>query len=309
MTKKYLMAVGFGAAIMLTLMLVINARSDSGPSVTGQDTVQSSSPVVHTPACIVKLPSTLDFAGEPVPLHLPDVAERLDRELHINVYWHSSTIQILKLANRWLPLLEGLLATQGIPDDFKYLCVAESGLRNLVSPAGATGFWQFLNATAKQYGLEISAEVDERYDVGLSTLAACKFLADAHSRYGSWTMAGASYNAGTTGISTDMNNQSVTSYYDLLLNDETSRYIFRILAFKLILSDPDKYGFCFDEDDLYAPLETEKYVVKESIPNLAAFALEHQTNLKTLKYYNPWLRSNTLTIKGRAYELLLPKGS
>lgn len=244
-----------------------------------------------------------------MPLNLPDVAERLDRELHINVYWHSSTIQVMKLAHRWLPVVEKTLAAEGVPDDFKYLCIAESGLRNVVSPAGATGFWQILSATGRQYGLEINAEVDERYDVGKATAAACKYLKEAKLRCGNWTLAAAAYNAGMGSVSEDVSGQGVESYYDLHLNEETSRYLFRILAFKIILTNPAKYGFCFDEEDLYRPLATRSVTVKETIADLKKFADEHKTNLKTLKYHNPWLRGNSLTVKEKTYEILLPRES
>lgn len=293
---------------MLALILILNATGGTG-SVSPSRTT-SADTLAHrhgATTCIIKLPKAIDFAGETVPLNLPDVAERLDRELHVNAYWHSSTIQILKLAHRWFPLIEKTLAEHEVPDDMKYVCVAESGLRNVVSPAGATGFWQFLSATGKQYGLEINTEVDERYDVAKSTTAACKYLKEAYLRCGNnWGLAAASYNAGMGAITSDMETQKVNSYYDLHLKDETSRYLFRAMAFKLIITDPGKYGFCYDEEDLYQSLETKSITVKETIPDLKAFAAEHHTNLKTLKYHNPWLRGNALTVKEKTYEIALP---
>ena len=304
---KQITAFGFGVIAVVVVLLLVNAQTktnDTAITMTS-DVTEKHSVVPQT--CIIKLPDELDFAGERVPLEMPDVAERLDRELHINVYWHSSTIQILKLANRWLPVIEKVLKQNGVPEDFKYLCVAESNLRNAVSPAGATGFWQFLNGVGKEYGLEISSEVDERYHAVKSTEAACRYLKAAYQKYGSCTMAAASYNAGMPSVSGMIENQNVNSYYDLLLKDETSRYVHRILAIKLILENPDKYGFCFDSEDLYAPLPTRTLTVKETIPDLVAFAQEHRTNVKMLKYHNPWLRANSLTVKGKVYSIELPQ--
>lgn len=302
---KQAIAFASGAAAVILVLLIVRAKDSA---VASNSSAQSNQVIQHSlENCIVKLPEQLDFAGESVPLDQPDVAERLDRELHVNVYWHSSTIQILKLANRWFPVIEEILAENNVPDDFKYLCVAESALRNAVSPAGATGFWQFLSSTGKSYGLEIYSEVDERYHVEKATVAACKYLKSAFARYNNWTLAAAAYNAGSGGVSGRMETQKVKSYYDLLLHNETSRYIFRVLAFKLILSNPDNYGFCFDEEDLYQPLPTRKVEVKETIPDLASWAISKGSNYKTLKFHNPWLRGNTLTVKSKTYEIALPQ--
>ncbi len=254
-----------------------------------------------------RIPTEMSFAGERVPLHITDVRERLDRELQINSYLHSSTLFIIKRANRWLPEFEKILKENGIPEDFKYLPLIESALLNQVSPKEAVGFWQIIKSAGKIYGLEITKEVDERYDPLKSTQAACQYLKDAHRKFGSWTLAAASYNRGMTGMQKALDNQKVSSYYDLFLNDETSRYIFRMLAIKEILENPVKYGFVLSEEELYQP-EAVRYVhVKESIKNLVDFSLAQGTNYKTLKRLNPWLREEELTIKrGKSYRIALP---
>ena len=254
-----------------------------------------------------RIPTEMSFAGEPVPLHINDVRERLDRELQINSYLHSSTLFIIKRANRWLPEFEKILKENGIPEDFKYLPLIESALLNQVSPKEAVGFWQIIKSAGKIYDLEITKEVDERYDPIKSTNAACLYLKDAHRKFGSWTLAAASYNRGMTGMQKALDNQKVDSYYDLFLNDETSRYIFRMLAMKEILENPLKYGFVLSEEELYQP-EAVRYIeVKESIKSLVNFSLAQGTNYKTLKRLNPWLRDEELTIKkGKSYRIALP---
>jgi len=246
--------------------------------------------------CAVSLPDQLDFAGEQVPLNEWDIAEHLDRELLINTYWHSSSLRIIKLANRWFPIITQILKENEIPDDFKYLAVAESGLQNIVSPAGAAGFWQFMPKTAKQYGLKISSEIDQRYDVVSATRAACKYLNDSYQKFHSWTLAAAAYNIGSGRLLQSIEQQEISNYYNLYLNKETARYIYRILAFKLILSDPTQYGFCFNENDLYKPIPYQNYFLTKPLDNLAKFAIEQHTNLKMLKLLNPWIKGNKLSI-------------
>jgi hypothetical protein len=254
-----------------------------------------------------KLPAEISFAGESVPLQLNDVRERLDRELQINCYLHSSTLFIMKRANRWLPQMEVILKKNNIPEDFKYLPLIESALVNAVSPKNAVGFWQIVKDSGKMYGLEITRDVDERYDPMKSTEAACRYLKDAHRKFGNWTLAAASYNRGMSGMAKAIENQKVTSYYDLFLNEETSRYVFRMLAMKEILSNPSKYGFFLNEEELYEP-EVVRYVeVKESIKSLVDFSLAQGTNYKTLKRLNPWLREEELYVKkGKIYQIALP---
>lgn len=255
------------------------------------------------------LPEHMDFAGEQVPLNQPDIRERMDRELLVNAYWQSNGLLIFKRANKYFPVIEPILKEQGLPDDFKYLAIAESGLQDVVSPAGAAGFWQFMPATAKEYGLEVNSYVDERYHLELVTEAAVKYLKNAKEYFGSWTMAAAAYNAGRTGIDRQVKRQKASeNYYDLLLNSETSRYVFRILAFKEIMANPKAYGFYFNTSDLYDPIPVKKIKVTSTIEDLADFAKEHGINYKVLKIHNPWLRDTKLpNSSGKTYYISIPK--
>jgi len=257
------------------------------------------------------IPDQLDFAGEKVPLDNFEVKERIDREFIVNTYYHSYMIISIKRANRYFPVIEPVLKQYGIPDDFKYVAVIESGLSNVISPANAVGFWQFVEDTGRKYGLEINDEVDQRYDVQKSTEAACLYIKDAHDRFGSWTMAAASFNMGTNGVEKQMARQKTNNYYNLVLSDETSRYVARIIAMKTILQDPEKYGFDIKQEDLYPQLPVYHVTVSEPIPNLADFAISKGVNYKILKLYNPWLRDIVLTNKEhKSYTIDFPvKGS
>ncbi|MEX1131817.1 MAG: lytic transglycosylase domain-containing protein [Flavobacteriales bacterium] len=253
------------------------------------------------------LPNELSFCGEPVPLERLDVRERLDRELLVNTYWQSNTLLAHKRAARWFPLIEEILKREGVPDDMKYLALIESGLTNVVSPAGATGYWQFMKETAIAEGLEVNSEVDERYNVEKSTVAAANYLKEGHAKFGSWSMAAAAYNLGQGGINKQVARQQEEDYFDLLLPEETSRYVFRILAMKEIIRDPERYGFHIRTRDLYPPYPTTAIEVNGPIEDLAVFAIRQNTNYKTLKLLNPWLRDNRLSNKdGRSYTVLLP---
>ncbi len=258
-----------------------------------------------------KVPSNIIFAGEKIPLENFDVYERVDRELLVNMYWHSATILAFKRANRWFPVIEPILKKNNIPDDFKYMAVIESNLSNVVSPAGATGFWQLMEAAAKQYGLEVTKEVDERYHVEKSTEAACKYLRNSYAQFGSWITAAASYNMGLAGVDRQLGRQQAGNYFNLVLNEETSRFVARIIAAKEIFENPQKYGFYLDDDDLYSPLKTTEVTVSGSVDNLADFARGYGINYKILKMYNPWLRDNVLKNPGgKTYTIKLPeKGS
>lgn len=256
---------------------------------------------------IFELPEGLNFAGEAVPLDKPDILERFEREIYVNAYWHSNTVLMLKRGGKFLPEIEAILAKNGIPSDFKYVALIESGLMNVVSPAGARGFWQLMESTAKERGLEVNREVDERYHFQKATQAACDYLRGSYARFGNWTSVAASYNMGISGLTRRKRAQKTTDFYDLLLNDETSRYIFRILAVKEIFEHPKKYGFEIQADDLYTMPLMKELVVTQSIDDLAEWALKHGSNYKELKIYNPWLRSDKLTIrKGNSYKILLP---
>jgi hypothetical protein len=253
------------------------------------------------------LPGSMDIFGEKVPLELLDVRERLDRELLVNTYWQSNSLLIHKRANRWFPVIEPILRREGVPDDMKYLAVVESGLTNAVSPLGATGFWQFMQSTAEARGLEVNDQVDERYSVEKSTEAACAYLKEAHATYGSWALAAASFNLGQAGLNRQLGRQKVDSYFELLLPEETARYVFRMLAMKAILSDPERYGFHLRPKDLYPPYLTNTVQVSGPVEDLNDFAVGHGTNYKTLKLLNPWLRDNRLdNPDGKTYTVQLP---
>ena len=256
----------------------------------------------------IPMPERVTFCGNVVPLFDTDVRERLDRELLVNTYWQSNTLLLHKRAHRWFPVIEPILKANGIPDDFKYLAVIESGLTQAVSPSKAVGFWQLLEATGKQFGLEVNDEVDERYHIEKSTEAACKYLNEAFGKLGSWEMAAGGYNMGMGGINKQMGRQGTDNYYDLILNQETNRYLFRIIAAKVILENPTRYGFHFREKDLYQPEETYEVTISGPVEDFAKFAAEHNTSYKVLKIFNPWLRENYLTNKsGKTYSVRLPK--
>jgi membrane-bound lytic murein transglycosylase D len=255
----------------------------------------------------LKIPNGLSFAGEKVPTELDDIKERMDRELLVNTYWQSNGLLLIKRAHKYFPLIEPLLKKYGIPDDFKYLAVAESGLENNSSPAGAAGFWHFLKSSAKEYGLEVNQNVDERYNLEKSTKVAAEYLKKSKKRFGTWTLAAAAYNAGNARIARNLKKQQVTNYYDLLLNSETSRYVFRIVALKEVLSNPRKYGFEFEEDDLYNLPDIKTVKVDTVITNIASFAKKFKTNYKELKLNNAWLRENKLNNKSRKlYKIKIP---
>ncbi len=253
------------------------------------------------------LPDELSFCGEPVPMDRIDVRERLDRELLVNTYWQSNTLLAHKRANRWFPLIEEVLKREGVPEDMKYLALVESNFTNAVSPMGAAGYWQFLKETGQHHGLEVNAEVDERYNVEKSTEAACRYLKNAYAKHGSWALAAAAYNLGSGGVDKQLGRQKKENYFDLLLPEETSRYVFRILAMKEIIRNPERYGFHLRQRDLYPPYKTRSLEVRGPIEDIAAFASANGTDYKTVKLLNPWLREERLSNReGRAYEILLP---
>ena len=256
----------------------------------------------------IEFTDDLTFAGERVPLEMFNIRERYERELLSTCYFHSNTMLLMKRSSRWFPVIVPILQKYGVPEDFKYLCIAESTLTNAVSPSGAVGFWQFMERTAKEYGLEINKDVDMRYNVELETEAACQYFLKSYEIYHNWTLVAASFNAGTTRLNKFLRTQKVNSYYDLLLADETERYIFRILAFKTILENPEKYGIYVSKNLEYQPFKYKTVIVDKSVENWADFALEHDITYKLLKIFNPWLRSNSLKVrKGEIYEIKIPK--
>jgi len=255
-----------------------------------------------------KIPDNVSIFGEGVPLENFEVYERVDREILVNTYWHSATILAIKRANRWFPVIEPILKQNNIPDDFKYLAVVESNLENVISPAGATGFWQFIKSASKQYGLEVNDEVDERYDVEKSTVAACKYLNTAYKKFGNWTMSASSYNAGISGIDKWSGLQKSANYWNLVLGSETSRYVARIIAIKLIMENPSVYGYDLNKSDLYQPLKYREIELNTSVKDFADYAATLDVNYKTLKLYNPWLRDTSLKNKGgAAYKIKVPE--
>ncbi len=257
----------------------------------------------------VEIPDSATFAGESLPLDRFDVKESLDRELLSNAYFHSQTIRFLKMAPRYFSVIEPILKEKGVPDDFKYLALAESGFNpRAVSPASAVGFWQFVKGTAQQYGLTVNNEVDERYHVKKSTYAACDYLLDSYKKYENWTMVAASYNGGMTGVGRQVERQKTEQYYDLLFGEETGRYVYRIVALKIIIENPEKYNFRVSDDEKYPVIKTHEVEITASVSDLADFAKVHGINYKLLKDFNPWLRQNYLNPSGgKKYVVEIPE--
>lgn len=294
--------------ILLAGLLIVGSFSFfTGPG-QNNDKLYYESFAEHNKAHALIIPDTLFFANEIVPVDLYYVHEGLDRELLVNTYWHSNTILMLKRAARFFPVIEPILKKSHIPDDFKYIALIESGLLNVVSPSNAAGFWQFLDNTARQYGLEVTDEVDERYNLEKATYAAGLYFQSSYDKCKSWTLSAASYNAGAGRITKETSRQKINDFYNLYLNQETSRYIYRILAMKLIYEDPTAYGFYIRKRDLYPAIPTNSIDINSSVPDLITFANEKNTNYRILKEFNPWLRSDKLTItNGKTYQIQLPK--
>lgn len=274
------------------------------------DEVQSKVPYVLSMTRSIEVPDEVEFAGEKLTLDRYDLHERYDREINGFTYLHSTTLLLIKKANRYFPMIEPILKENGIPDDFKYLAVIESSLdHRAVSSAGAAGLWQFMPKTAPSYGLEVSSEVDERYSIEKSTEAACRYFKEAYAKYSSWASVALSYNAGQGRISGELEKQQAEDSLDLWLVNETTRYYYRMIAIKEIFRDPAKYGFVLTENDLYKPIEFTKVEITQSIPDLAGFAKEKGLTYAQLKDFNSWLRDRKLTIttKSRSsYTILLP---
>ncbi|NNE13606.1 MAG: lytic transglycosylase domain-containing protein [Saprospiraceae bacterium] len=284
----------------------------SAPHIRATKVDEENNKIVHSLPQIIEavdLDQQFSFAGEVLPNNFDNI-ERLDREMLVNAYWQSSTLLNIKAANRFFPVIEKILAEQNVPDDFKYLAVAESNLRNVTSSAKAKGFWQFRKLAAKEFKLEVNDEVDERFHVEKATRAACKYLKQLHKRFGNWTNAAAAYNVGPTNFKRILKNQGQTSFYDLNLNPETSRYVFRLIAIKQIMSNPSHFGFYLDESKKYAPLDNYyEVVVDKSIPSWSQFAKEHGISYRILKVYNPWLRDTKLTVINNTYKVKIPRNS
>ena len=287
--KKNLIRLLSGSITVFTIAVIISlfVRSSKPTQIEDNTVLFERNYSIHA----LPIPDSLEFAGEEVPMNKTYIRESYDREILINTYWQSQTLLLIKRASRYFPVIEPILKEQGAPDDFKYLALIESGfLPRAISPAGATGIWQFLKDTAKEYGLEVSTEIDERYHLEKSTVAACKYFKKGYEKYGTWTLAAAAYNAGFAGIDRQVARQKTTNYYELLLNEETQRYVFRMLALKQILLNPAEYGFYLTEEDLYKPIPFYEIEVNGSIDDFADFAKEHGVTYRELKDMNPWLR-------------------
>lgn len=301
--KILLMSIGLIAVCALCIQAVQEAPENLEQE--GKDNHQQNDKVTKDyNIYALPMPEDLDFAGEPVPLEDPDIYERMDRELLVNTYWQSNALLLIKRANKYFPIIEPILEQYGVPDDFKYVAVIESSLTQAVSPARATGFWQIMEATGKEYGLEINSNVDERYHIEKSTHVAAQYFLKSRKKFGSWTMAAAAYNAGDRGMSRQQDRQDEEDYYDLLLGEETGRYVFRILALKEIMKDPKKYGFNYSEEDLYQPIPTYQVKVNEPVSDFAVFAQDLGINYKILKLHNPWLREAHLNNSSRREYLI-----
>ncbi len=301
--KKALVFLG----VIFTFGLLINATQEEPIKPKAQEVLEEKL-INDYNVYAVPMPENLNFAGELVPVKNPDIRERMDRELLVNTYWQSNGLLLFKRANKYFPIIEPILKEEGVPNDFKYLAVIESSLTQAVSPARATGFWQILKTTGREYGLEVNQNVDERYHIEKSTRVACKYLKNAKERFGSWTLAAAAYNAGPGGINKQLKRQNAASYYDLLLGQETGRYVFRIVAVKEILSNPKQYGFNFKQKDLYEYIPTFNVFVDEPILDFNKFAAKYNINYKILKLHNPWLRETHLNnTSGKEYLVKIPR--
>ncbi|MFT4598447.1 MAG: membrane-bound lytic murein transglycosylase D [Bacteroidia bacterium] len=296
MKRNYLIAI---ASFLILTLIFSSAKKDENAE--QEDVISQGSKVVAVP-----IPSQINFAGEQVALDKFEVKERLDRELLVNSYWQSNSLLMIKRSKRAFEIIEPILAEYDVPEDFKYLAVAESGLLNVTSSAGAKGVWQFMQSTAKSYNLEVNAEVDERLHLEKSTIAACQYLKEAHIRFGSWTLAAAAYNRGPAGVERDLKKQQVGDYFDLHLNTETSRYVLRILALKTIFENQTSYGIHLKNEDYYGSISTINLLVDSSINNIAEYALQLGTNYHVLKSLNPWLKSNELTVVDKTYTIKAP---
>jgi membrane-bound lytic murein transglycosylase D len=290
-----------GCVIMLSLIMELLSSSN---------TVANDNPPFNQNYKIfpVPLPDTMSFAGELVPMNRFGIRENLEQEILINTYWQSQTLLMLKRTNRYFPEIEKILKQNGIPDDFKYLSLAESGFSYKVSPAGAVGFWQILKGTAESYGLEVNKDVDERYNLERSTEAACKYFKDSYEEFHNWTLVAASYNMGLAGVAKELQKQKGNNYYDLELNTETARYVYRILALKELVKNPSQFGFFLKKTDLYPPIAYNIVPVDSTVNNLAEFAISKGINYRILKILNPWLLTDKLPDADRhMYAISIPQ--
>lgn len=298
--KKYIFYTLISVALIATISLLVSTNN--------KDKVEEERPLVMAMTASIDVPDGMTFAGEKINFDRYDMRERMDRELNNFTYFHSTTLLLFKRANRIFPLIEPILKQQGLPNDIKYLAVIESSLDpRAVSPARAAGLWQFMDSTAKMYGLEVTSEVDERYHSEKATAAACRYLKNAYGQYGSWSAAALSYNGGQGRITNELRNQGTANALDLWLVEETTRYYYRMLAIKLIFENPQQYGFIIKPNQLYKPMEFKQVQVATEIPDLAAFAQQQGISYAQLKDFNLWLRDRKLVNKAcKNYTLLIP---
>jgi hypothetical protein len=299
--EKAFLRFGLLASCLFSFMMFISYANE--PSGLASEAVSALPQIVRAP----DINKQFDWAGEIVPF-TSDARERLDRELLSNSYYHSATIQAIKLANRHFPIIERALIEEGVPADFKYLAVAESGLREVCSYANACGYWQFLKGTGKEYGLEINDEVDERYHIEKSSKAAAKYIKWLKNKFGTWTDAAAAYNTGPGNYASNLRTQRGTSFYNMNLNDETSRYVFRLIAIKEIMANPEQFGYFVYPEELYPALDDyNEVIIDKTVSNWGDFAHQHHTTYRELKRYNPWLRDEKLTVIKNEYRIKVPR--
>lgn len=290
------------SAIALAFILSASVACQAAPNHHGDDNQFAT---IINP----RIPKSFSLCGEKVDLDRTDMYERFDRELTAMAYTHGSTLLMLKRANKYFPRLAPILKANGVPEDLLYLACVESTLDpRAISPAKAGGMWQFMPTTAKQYGLEVSDEVDERYNIEKAAAAACRYLKKYKDQYGDWASAMAAYNAGPTRIATELDYQMEDSAFDLFLNQETSRYVFRILATKAIFENPRAFGFHLTKDQLYMPVECDIVEVNGPVDSWAQWAKDHGITYAQLREENPWIRAKKLTNKaGKTYQVRVPK--
>ena len=298
--KKQILFISLTVTLIVGAVIFISSNS--------VDNTQQQRPKVMSMTANVDIPDKMMFAGETYVFDRYDKRERLDRELNSFTYFHSTTLLLIKRANRYFPIIEPILKQHGMPDDLKYLAVIESSMfPRAVSPARAAGLWQFMPTTGKEFGLEVSSDVDERFHIEKSTVAASKYLRDAYNKYNSWSAAAMAYNGGQGRITRELRNQQATNALDLWLVEETTRYFYRMLAIKLVFENPPQYGFVIKPEHLHKPMDFKEVKVTQSIPNLAAFAKQHGITYAQLKDFNSWLRDTSLTVRGgKSYTLKIP---
>jgi hypothetical protein len=295
--------------VLVFSVIMLSACSENR-LVNSEETVQNDTSLNKNIFVVPEVPDSIEFADEWINLNDLDLKERFDRELIVNNFWHSNTIMMMKRSNRWLPVMREIFRNEEVPEDLVYIAVIESGLKNVTSPRGAKGFWQFMKPTAKEYGLIINEQMDERYHVEKSTRAACQYLKTAHEKFGSWILAAASYNLGVYGMADNLRRQKVDNYFDLSLNPETARYIFRIMAIKLVFENPNNYGFYINNKSLYPQFVTIDVNIDTSIPNLYEWSIEQGVTIKILRKLNPWIRGKDFVVEeGEVFTFKIPKNN